>query len=488
LKDLSDLSKKELQKLTNLIRYELVEVQQRIRKASFPVIILIEGIDGAGKHETCDDLNEWMDPRWLKTKAYDNPTDDEICRPKFWKYWRDLPENGEMKIFLYGWTSDALLKRTKNITSLEEFSENVKQINEFEQTLIDNGALIIKFIIKLDHQKQHDRLVKLSSDDLMSWKIKASDWEQLELYDQYVASSKKLIQSDQNQTWNKIDGSQEKTRSIKIAQIIIEKINQRLKKEKQSAHQKRETGCERLCPQTNYFNQVDLSAKIEKKEYKTRLKLLQSEISNLQKIAYRKGIPSILIMEGWDAAGKGGAVRRLTQALDSRQYEVIPIAAPTKEELSHHYLWRFWSHIPAAGRIAIFDRSWYGRVLVERIEGFATKSEWQRAYREINQFEQQLLNFGAIICKFWVHISQEEQLQRFKDREQTPHKKWKLNDEDWRNREKWNDYLDAAEDMFELSGQPVPWTLVSGNQKYYSRVSILEAFAKQLRERLESVI
>jgi polyphosphate kinase 2 (PPK2 family) len=193
-------------------------------------------------------------------------------------------------------------------------------------------------------------------------------------------------------------------------------------------------------------------------------------------------------MEGWDAAGKGGAVRRLTQALDSRQYEVIPIAAPTKEELSHHYLWRFWSHIPAAGRIAIFDRSWYGRVLVERIEGFATKSEWQRAYREINQFEQQLLNFGAIICKFWVHISQEEQLQRFKDREQTPHKKWKLNDEDWRNREKWNDYLDAAEDMFELSGQPVPWTLVSGNQKYYSRVSILEAFAKQLRERLESVI
>lgn len=483
--DFSELNKNELQELTNKLRYDLVELQQKVRKASFPVIIILEGIDGAGKHEVCNTLNEWMDPRWLKTKAYDQPTDDEKCRPPFWKYWRDMPEKGVMKIFLYAWTSQLLMKRTKKSISSEVFNQQIKQIQDFEQTLIDNGALIIKFMITLDHEKQHDRLIKLSSDDLMSWKIKASDWEQLELYDQYVSSSKKLIQSDKNQTWTKIDGSKEKTRSLQIAQVIVDKIKERLQTE--NSQETRDTGCERLCKDAHYFKKVDLSLTLDKKDYKKRLKLLQSEISNLQKIAYRKGIPSILVMEGWDAAGKGGAIRRLTQALDARQYEVIPIAAPTKEEHAHHYLWRFWNKIPSAGRIAIFDRSWYGRVLVERIEGFATKQEWQRAYQEINQFEQQLVDSGAILCKFWVHISSEEQLRRFNDRKEIPHKSWKLNDEDWRNRDKWNEYLDAAEDMFELSGKPVAWNIVSGNQKYYARISILETFAKKLRQRLKDL-
>ena len=285
--------------------------------------------------------------------------------------------------------------------------------------------------------------------------------------------------------WNTINGAQEKGRSLTIAKVIIKKIKARLEEEERKSDLKQEICKERLCKGISHFDKVDLSLEIDKKEYKKRLKLLQSEISNLQKVAYRQGIPSVILLEGWDAGGKGGAIRRLTQALDSRQYEVVPIAAPTPEELAHHYLWRFWNSIPNSGRIVIFDRSWYGRVLVERIEGFATKSEWQRAYREINEFEQQLVDFGAIVCKFWIHISKEEQLKRFKDREETAYKRWKLNEEDWRNREKWDDYLDAAEDVFELSSDPVPWNIIPGNQKYYARINVLETFAKALRERLD---
>ena len=479
--------KKEHQKKVNTVRYDLVQLQQQIRTSALPVIILLEGIDGAGKHEISDDLNEWMDPRWLKTKAYDKPNEEESSRPEFWRFWKDLPGNGEMRILLHAWHSEPILDRTEQKNSTDNYDKKIKKINQFEKTLRDNGVLVLKFFINLDHQKQHERLIKLSSDELLSWKIKASDWDNLKLYDQYIESSKQMLNKNADTPWNLIDGADTKKRSLVVAKIIIEEIKAKLDNIHHGS-QKRKTSNERLCPKTTYFKDVDLTQKLEKADYKHKLKSLQAEISKLQQIANRNKISSIIVMEGWDAAGKGGAIRRLARALDSRQYEVTPIAAPTPEELAHHYLWRFWKEIPSAGRVAIFDRSWYGRVLVERIEGFATAEEWKRAYKEIQQFENQIIDSGAIICKFWVHIDQEEQLGRFKDREHTPHKSWKLNNEDWRNRDKWKDYLDAAEDMFELTKEPTPWNLIAGNQKHFSRVKILEVYAEALKNRLSEFL
>ena len=431
-------------------------------------------------------MNGWTQDG-SKQELMINPSEEEGLRPEFWRFWKDIPFDGTMKIFLHAWTSDPILKRTRQIISLQDFDEKIKKVNAFEKTLSDNGALVVKFYLNLDHKKQRERLIKLSSDELLSWKIKASDWEHLELYDQYVEASRKMIKQSSNIEWNMIDGSDVKGRSLHVAEVLIHKIKERLNQEANKSKD-RNISNKRLCPKTKHLDSVDLSLALEKQDYKQKLKQLQSEISKLQQIAFKNKIPSILVMEGWDAAGKGGAVRRLTQALDSRQYEVIPIAAPSPEELSNHYLWRFWTKIPSAGRIAVFDRSWYGRVLVERIEGFATEEEWMRAYKEINDFESQLVDFGAVLCKFWIHISSEEQLGRFKDREHTPHKSWKLNDEDWRNRDKWDEYVDAAEDMFELTQTPVPWTIVPGNQKHYSRIKILETFANALRERLSDYL
>jgi len=482
----TELKKKELHKLVDSIRHELIELQQEVRYASFPVIVLFEGIDGAGKHETCDDLYEWMDPRWLKTRAYDKPTEEDLMHPRYWRFWRDLPADGEISLFLHAWTSLPLFKKTRRILSEDQFQERLIGINNFEKTLQQNGALIIKFFFNLNHEQQHQRLVKLSSDDLLAWKINPTDWEQLELYDQYVIASKKLIASSQ-QPWFMVDGSDEKNRSIQIAKIIIKSIRTRLKHDKETSR-KQKTSILKLCPKANRLGAVDLSQKIEKEVYNQKLKELQSEISSLQRIAYKNKIPSIFVFEGWDAAGKGGAIRRLMRALDSRQYEVIPIAAPTKLELSKHYLHRFWTRIPRAGRIAVFDRSWYGRVLVERIESFATQEEWRQAYDEINDFESQFIDYGGIVCKFWLHISPEEQLKRFVDRKHIPHKTWKLSEEDWRNRKKWPEYLNAVEDMFELTSKPVPWQIIPANQKQFARINVLEIISSAYKKRLENYL
>ncbi len=224
---------------------------------------------------------------------------------------------------------------------------------------------------------------------------------------------------------------------------------------------------------------------LDKTRYREKLARAQAKLNQLHRKALERGVSTVLVFEGPDAAGKGGAIRRLTAALDARHVQVIPIAAPTDEERAHHYLWRFWRHLSRAGRVTIFDRSWYGRVLVERVEGFASEEEWRRAYAEINDFEEQLIEHGTVLRKFWLHITKEEQLARFQAREKTPYKRWKLTDEDWRNRERWDDYAAAVNDMVEqTSTKKAPWVLVEGNDKRFARVkvatTVCEAMARAL--------
>jgi polyphosphate kinase 2 (PPK2 family) len=231
---------------------------------------------------------------------------------------------------------------------------------------------------------------------------------------------------------------------------------------------------------------LDGSLRLEKLEYRKLLATYQGQLNLLQRRAREQKVSTILVFEGWDAAGKGGAIRRINAVLDSRAVEVISIAAPSDEERAHPYLWRFWHRLPRAGRITIFDRSWYGRVLVERVEGLATEKQWRRAYAEINRFEQQLVDHGTVLLKFWMHISKQEQLRRFREREQTPWKRWKLTDDDWRNRERRDDYEIAVHDAVErTSTRHAPWILVEGNDKLYARIKVLRSICEALEKRLK---
>jgi polyphosphate kinase 2 (PPK2 family) len=336
----------------------------------------------------------------------------------------------------------------------------------------------------LDRDQQHERLVKLSSDERKSWQIKATDWENLSLYNRFVDAADEIIEATDPSSWTIVDGSVERSRSLVVAKDILASLDKRLKKAEKS--KKPVTSKTSIGSAKNALEKVDLETSLTKDAYKKDLKFWQSRLGQLQRECHRQKISTVLVFEGWDAAGKGGAIRRITKALDSREYEILPVAAPTEEEIEHHYLWRFWKQIPSGGRLTIFDRSWYGRVLVERIEGFASEKAWHRAYEEINQFEEECVDHGMVLAKFWLHISKEEQLDRFKDREETPYKAWKLNDEDWRNRKQWNEYLKAAEDMFELTSTPrCPWTLIPANQKWTARIEVLKTVCRAMEKRLD---
>ena len=229
------------------------------------------------------------------------------------------------------------------------------------------------------------------------------------------------------------------------------------------------------------LERLNLDLKLPREEYNHKLKLLQAELHELAFQVYVQKLPVVVVFEGMDASGKGGAIKRLTEKIDPRGYVVWPIAAPGGDDKERHYLYRFWRRLPEQGQIAIFDRSWYGRVLVERLEGFCSEEAWKRAYSEINQFERQLTDFGTVILKFWLHISKDEQLQRFREREQTNYKSWKITDEDWRNRGKWEDYMLATEEMLLKTSTPTAsWTLVEANDKYYSRIKVLSTVAEKL--------
>ncbi|MDD9893595.1 MAG: polyphosphate:AMP phosphotransferase, partial [Gammaproteobacteria bacterium] len=447
----------------------------------FPVIVVFAGVDGAGKHETVNVLNEWLDPRWLLTNAYDRPSEEEAQRPKWWRYWRDLPPAGQIGLFLSSWYSQPLVDKVHYRSNDQAFADQLEDINRFEQTLVDNGALILKFWMHLDKGAQRKRFERLEKDEQQRWQLRDTDWVNWARYDRFQEAAVELMGSTSapGREWTLVDGYEKRHRSVTVANAIAEAINARMSVEPPRPAAEYQQG-------RGQFAALDMTQTIEKKAYEARLAELQSELAVLSRRAEAKGISTTLVFEGWDAAGKGGAIRRLIHPLEAKNYQVTPIAAPTQEELAQHYLWRFWRHVPRDGKVTIFDRSWYGRALVERVEGFCSEADWQRSFHEINEFEQALCDHGGVLCKFWLHITPEEQLQRFKDREQTPYKAWKLTDEDWRNREKWDEYVQAAEDIFaNCSPHTAPWTLVEANQKNFARLKVLETVCQRLRKALD---
>jgi polyphosphate:AMP phosphotransferase len=484
------VSKEEYKARAPRLRTELLEVQvELVRQARFPVLVVFAGVDGAGKSETVNLLNEWMDPRFIVTRAFGDPTDEERSRPEYWRYWQALPPRGRVGLFLKSWYSPPLMDRVHRRLKAAKFDERLGRIAGFERGLAGDGALILKFWMHLGRRAQKKRLKKLERDPLTRWRVSKQQWNNWRMYDAFVAAAERAIErtSTADAPWTIVEGDDERYRSLTVAAIIRDAMRERLA-EVAPVSRRRASARSEKSPvgRATVLSRLDMSRQIDRAVFRQELEERHGRLYVLQRRARERGISAILVFEGWDAAGKGGAIRRVTAALDAPAYQVIPIAAPTDEERAHHYLWRFWRHLPREGMLTIFDRSWYGRVLVERVEGFATPAEWFRAYSEINEFEEQLFERGIVLVKYWLHITAAEQLRRFKQREHSPFKQWKLTDDDWRNRKRWNEYARAVNDMVARTGtQTAPWTLVEANNKYYARIKVIDTFCARLEEALK---
>jgi polyphosphate:AMP phosphotransferase len=473
-----------------LLREALLAAQyDLLKKAEFPVIILISGVDGAGKGETVNVLNEWMDPRHIETHALDTPGCEELERPSMWRYWRVLPPKGKIGIFFRSWYSDPISAALHRTAKNSELDQQMERIIHFEKMLSDEGALILKFWLHLSKVSQRTRLKALEKDPATRWRVTEKDWKNFKIYDRFriVAEHALRQTSTPEAPWTIIEGADPRYRYLAVGKAILQALRSRLDAPESSCH-----ASVRLPPiipkldPLSVLNRLDLSLKMEKKKYEESLEKYQGKLNLLTREAAFRKISVVLVFEGLDAAGKGSTIRRITGGLDARYYRVIPTAAPTDEERAQPYLWRFWRNLPRLGHFAIFDRSWYGRVLVERVEGLCSAADWMRAYGEINDFEEQLIRNRTIVLKFWLHISREEQLRRFKERENTAFKNFKITPEDWRNREKWDQYERAVCDMIDRTSAEIsPWTLVEADDKQYARIKVLKTLCERIEKELQ---
>lgn len=470
-----------------LLRQELLEVQyQLLERADFPVVILLGGVPTAGKGEMANLLMEWMDPRHIATHAFGLPNDEERSRPPMWRYWRTLPPKGKIAILFGGWYAGPMWEYLSSKRALA-FEREVERIARFEKMLADEGGLLLKFWLHLSEDVLKKRLKKLASDELTAWRVSDEDRWFARHYEQIIDVSRTmLMHSNQaDAPWRVVEGEDAQFRALSVGAQVLDAIKHHMARP--SVRQMRVETAPLLPPVDGLrlLDTLQLDHPLERDDYKAQLEAMQGRLNLLTRHPKFQDMAVVVVFEGMDAAGKGGAIRRITAALDARQYRVVPIAAPTEEERAQPYLWRFWRHLPARGRITVFDRSWYGRVLVERIEGFAPRADWMRAYGEINDFESQLDDANTIVVKFWLAISKDEQLARFHEREQTEWKRFKITDDDWRNREKWDDYITAASDMVDRTSTPrAPWHLIGANNKNHARIRILEMLGDAIEARL----
>ena len=368
----------------------------------------------------------------------------------------------------------------------EDYEKRIESIRRFERQLTDNGYLVLKFFMQIDKEEQKLRMDKLCSSQDTRWRVSEFDkWQQEhyrkceKVYDRYLRDT-----NASTSPWYIIDAKDKKWAELQVMDTLVSSIEVALQNQSHSV-----PILQNIFPLVKMpkLADVELTGKtIDDEEYDKELKKLQSKLSELHNRLYRKRIPVIITYEGWDAAGKGGNIKRITGALDPRGYEVHPIASPEPHEKARHYLWRFWTRLPKDGHIAIFDRTWYGRVMVERLEGFCSENDWKRAYNEMNEFEKELSDWGAVIIKFWVQIDKDTQLARFNDRQNNPEKQWKITDEDWRNREKWDQYEEAVNEMLKKTSTAyAPWHILESMDKRYARIKALKIVIKELEKALK---
>jgi polyphosphate:AMP phosphotransferase len=486
------ISKEEYKAQIKPLQESLTALDGPIKAAGLPVIILFEGWGAAGKGSVISRLILNFDPRWFTVVNTQPPTALERREPTMWRHWLTLPQAGQMSIMDRSWYQDVSVLRIEeeidDMTNLRRMNE----INSFERNLTDNGYLIVKCFLHITQKEQKARLEKLDGNRDTEWRVTPDDWRHCRQYGKYYEAFDQMLEYTNTPyaPWHVVSGMNDEVRTLEVFRVVQDAVQAALdrKKEKKPAGQAApgviQPGKYRFVAMPKLAD-VDLSKSLDDVKYKKELKKEQKCLADLHNRIYLKKIPVVIVYEGWDAAGKGGNIKRVSEALDPRGYEVVPIAAPNREEKGRHYLWRFWRNLPKDGHIAIFDRSWYGRVMVERIEGFCAEDDWRRAYREINEFERQLYDWGAIVIKFWLQIGQDEQLRRFTDRQNDPAKQWKITDEDWRNREKWPQYETAVNEMMQYTSTDfAPWHIIEGNDKKYARVRTLKIINRMIEKRL----
>ena len=519
-----DLSKKiekeEYKVVVPDLELRLGELQREAKNLNIPVLIIFEGLDAAGKGTLINRLIQTFDPRGCVVHPISAPNEEEQLRPFLWRFWTKTPAKGRIAVFDRSWYGRVLVERVDKIVKKSDWKRAYNEITSFERQLVNDGTLIIKFFLHISQKEQKKRFKKLQSSPATAWKVTKEDWKHHKQYHKYLEATEEMLAKTDTgfAPWTIIESHDKRFATLKVFKTVVDSIEYKIEQvrrvqqaaepvepepieqdveyeplEEEQVAQEDVEEEEELREATVTLNnltssvldKVDLSASLSREDYKEQLKQCQQRVFEIEHEIYIKRIPVLILYEGWDAAGKGGNIRRLTQSMDPRGYEVLPVAAPNDIEKAHHYLWRFWMAFPKAGHITIFDRTWYGRVLVERVEGFCREQDWKRAYREINEMEEHMANFGAILVKFWLHIDKDEQLRRFKARQQIPHKQWKITDEDWRNREKWEQYKEAIDEMlFRTSTPYAPWTIVEANSKLYARIKALKTVIAAVEAKL----
>ncbi|MCF3651560.1 polyphosphate:AMP phosphotransferase [Synoicihabitans lomoniglobus] len=490
--DTEKLPKKIYDAQVATLREELVQLQVELKKTDFKIVLILAGVDGAGRGDAINTLMGWLDPRGVETIALQQPTDEERERPLMWRFWRGLPTSGRIGIFVGSWYTETLREEARSKKALAELDHELRRIRHFERLLSDNGTLVVKVWFHLSKAEQGRRLRAHLAHADTAWRVTDEQQRAHRIYNRLATTAEHILgETDRpGAHWDRIEAADPRARNVNFAGMLVRRFKEHHRRYTNKKHVSptkpkrvvalRPDGRKRLLS-------LELDRKLSSKAYEAKREKWLGRLNRAVRRARDAKRSIVFVFEGQDAAGKGGAIRRLTGAIDARDYRVVPVAKPTDEEKAHHYLWRFWRQIPRDGFVAIFDRSWYGRVLVERVEGFCHPHEWRRAFEEINDFEEQLIDHGSIVVKFWLQVSKDEQLERFRAREETPYKQHKINDEDWRNRAQWSAYETAVGDMLALTDTaPAPWHLVPANNKRFARFDVLRHACKQITAALDA--
>ena len=467
------------------LREKLMAMQQTLREKGLPILVLVEGWAAAGKGSLINELISEIDPRNYNVVSPVITPEHESRYPFLYPYAKAIPENGKIMFYDSGWMEDCVRKYLHRDITKDEYKKRVRAVCEFERQLRDGGYLVLKLFVDISEKEQRRRITALRENFETAWRVSDGDLWQMREYKLFKDGYESFMEkTGKTVPWHVLDGSRRALAARDALRLLVGMIERALEEGRYVGEPFKENFPLIKMPK---LAAVDLSPSLTDEEYRKELKKLQKRLGELHNVIYRKKIPVILCYEGWDAAGKGGNIRRVARPLDPRGFDVMPIASPEPHELARQYLWRFWTRLPRSGHICIFDRTWYGRVMVERLEGFCSEDDWKRAYNEINEFERQLTDWGAVVLKFWIHIDQDTQLARFNDRQNTPEKQWKLTEEDWRNREKWPQYEAAIDEMLEkTSTENAPWFIIESNDKKYARIKTLKIVIDALEKACEA--
>lgn len=453
----------------------LARLQRVCQAMDIPVLIIVDGWESSGRGTVINDLCRELDPKHFNVSVFDRDRKDF---PYMGRFWRRIPAYGDVRVFDRSYYFDLINNLDMDGDVLER---KLNAIRAYEEALYADRAIVLKFFIDIPKEDQKDRIEKYTDTAYQSFYVDLYDYDQNENYEAYRDHIDKVLDmTDFPQTpWHILDGSKIKDASREALGLALEALQKGIER----VSTRREDGVRhhRDYKEKDYILQnIDMSPVLDRDSYKEKLEDLQVKSNDVMLRLRKAGIPVILAFEGVDAAGKDGAIKRLIKEMDPRAYTIHPISAPDETEHKHHYLWRFYKRFHRKAHLDIFSRSWYGRVMVERIEGFATENEWERAYDEMLRMEKDMADEGAMILKFFVTIDKDTQLDRFQARENDEDKQFKITEEDWRNRGRWDDYIEAMNEMLVRTDAPyAPWIVVPGNDKYYARIFVMEAFIKQ---------